>query len=114
MWDGDKMTAMVDWDAAGAGHFGVDLGSLRCDAAIFFGLDAADEVLTGWQQASDRDAPDSQVIAYWDVVAALSNPPDMADVLHAFHGQGRADLDAATVNDRRETFLRTALNRLKR
>ena len=112
LWDGDTLTGIVDWDAAGAGHYAVDLGSLRCDAAVFFGQRAAAEVLTGWVRASDREAPDPRVVAHWDVVAALSTPPDMAGWLPALTGQGRADLNAQTVTDRRDAFLRSALRQL--
>jgi aminoglycoside phosphotransferase len=38
LWIGDRCVGMVDWDAAGVGHPGVDLGTLRLDAAIVFGL----------------------------------------------------------------------------
>ncbi|GAB3727520.1 hypothetical protein GCM10027590_33940 [Nocardiopsis nanhaiensis] len=111
MWSGNTLTGIVDWDAAGVGHYGVDLGSLRCDAAIFFGLQAAEEVLSGWQESSGREA---QNMAYWDVVAALSTPPDMADFLSALTGQGGPTLDQAMVTDRRDAFLRAALRRLGR
>ena len=117
MWEGDTLTGIIDWDAAGVGHFGVDLGPLRLDAAMFFGQPAADEVLTGWLQASghpldDRGGEHAPTVAYWDVVAALCTPPDMAHWLPALTGQGRPDLTAAAVNERRDTFLRTALARL--
>jgi aminoglycoside phosphotransferase (APT) family kinase protein len=48
---------LVDWDAAGVGHPGIDLGTLRLDAAILFGLPAADEVLEGWGQAARPPTP---------------------------------------------------------
>jgi aminoglycoside phosphotransferase (APT) family kinase protein len=111
LWNGDTLTGMVDWDAAGVGHYGVDLGSLRCDAAIYFGPRAAEEILTGWQRSCDRKAED---VAYWDVVAALSLPPDMADCLSALAGQGGPALDATTATARRDAFLRTALRQLER
>ena len=119
MWDGDTLTGIIDWDAAGVGHFGVDLGPLRLDAAIFFGQPAADEVLAGWLEASRRhrqlaycDGDLTQTVAYWDLVAALCTPPDLVYWLPNFIEQGRTDLDAAVVNGRREVFLRTALDRL--
>jgi aminoglycoside phosphotransferase (APT) family kinase protein len=65
---------MVDWDAAGAGRPGVDLGTLRCDAAIRFGLPAAGEILVGWRQVTGWRAA---ALAYWDLVAALTTPTDM-------------------------------------
>jgi aminoglycoside phosphotransferase (APT) family kinase protein len=99
---------VLDWDSAGVGPYGIDLGSLRCDAAITFGLPAAERVLEGWQEAMGRQADD---IAYWNAVAALSTPADMAEWLPAIHDQGRADLTSQTINNRRDAFLRTALDR---
>lgn len=75
LWSGDTLAGLVDWDCAGAGHPGVDLGSLRCDAAVCFGLQAADDVQQGWEQAAGRAA---EAVAYWDVVAALSTPQTWA------------------------------------
>ncbi|MEV6864706.1 aminoglycoside phosphotransferase family protein [Streptosporangium subroseum] len=109
MWIEDTFVGVLDWDAAGAGSYGVDLGSLRCDVAITFGLPAAEQVLEGWQEAIGRQADD---LAYWDVIAALSTPTDMIEWLPTIHEQGRIDLNAQTLTDRRDAFLRTALDRL--
>jgi hypothetical protein len=104
LWDGDRLTGLIDWDCAGVGPPGVDLGSLRCDAALCYGVEAADQVLRGYGPADD--------VAYWDVVAALSTPPDMGWFVGALHGQGRTDLTQALLIDRRDAFLGTALARL--
>jgi aminoglycoside phosphotransferase (APT) family kinase protein len=112
MWTGATVVGLVDWDCAGAGHPGVDLGSLRCDAAVLFGVAAADVVLEGWRQATGR-VPEA--VAYWDVVvASLATPADMTEWVPVMHGQGRGDLDAATLTARRDAFLRVALDRLDR
>src|SRR6266487_3488970 len=72
LWVGDALTGLIDCAGAGAGPAGVDLGSLRCDAAVRFHLDAADEVQRAWEEAAGRPAVDG---AYWDVVAAWTAPP---------------------------------------
>jgi aminoglycoside phosphotransferase (APT) family kinase protein len=109
MWVADELVAVIDWDAAGAGHPGIDVGSMRCDAAMLFGDGAADVVTTGWQERAGRPPPD---LAYWDVVAAVNTPPDLAEWESVIQDQGRPDLDAATLNTRRDSFLRAALDRL--
>jgi aminoglycoside phosphotransferase (APT) family kinase protein len=111
LWIGERCVGMVDWDAAGVGHPGVDLGTLRLDAAIVFGLPAAAVVLEGWQRATGQEAA---AMAYWDLVAALTTPTDMAQWLPVAHAHGRVDLDAATLMDRRDRFLRAALDQLDR
>jgi aminoglycoside phosphotransferase (APT) family kinase protein len=109
LWAGDALVGLVDWDCAGAGPAGVDIGSLRCDAALCFGVAAAADILRGWEGASGRPAQD---VAYWDVVAALSTPPDMGWFTAAIAGQNRPDLDQPTLLGRRDAFLRDALDRL--
>jgi len=91
------------------GPAGVDLGSLRCDAALYHGLACADDVRRGWEEAAGRAAAD---VAYWDVVAALSTPPDMGWFVGAIAGQGRPDLTREILVERRDAFLADALRRL--
>lgn len=111
MWDGDSYVGMIDWDAAGAGHYGVDLGSLRWDAAILFGPSAPGEILTGWEEASGRKAEN---VSYWDITAALNTDVELDSFVEIIHAEGRPDLDAATLTERRDGFIRTALDRLGR
>jgi hypothetical protein len=49
-------------------------------------------------------------MAYWDLVAALTTPTDLATWLPVAHDHGRVDLDAATLNSRRDAFLQAALD----
>lgn len=109
LWSGNECVGVIDWETAGAGQPGVDLGCLRWDAAILFGATAPDDILAGWEAASGRPARD---VAYWDLAAALNTPADMRRILPALHEAGRTDLEADTLTARQEGFLRTALERL--
>jgi aminoglycoside phosphotransferase (APT) family kinase protein len=109
LWDGDVCTGLIDWEYAGVGHAGIDLGNLRCDAAMLTGPADADLILDGWQRASGREADD---VAYWDVVAVLSTPVGLDKWLSPIHDQGRSDLSVHHVTERREAFLWAALGRL--
>jgi aminoglycoside phosphotransferase (APT) family kinase protein len=119
VWNGDSCSGLIDWDAAGAGPAGIDLGTLRSDVALYFGssplastgLAAADEVLAGWQQAAGRPA---EHVAYWDVAAALCTVGDMAYCLPGdlLGEHGRPDLTAALLTARRDAFLAAALDQL--
>ena len=105
LWTGDELCGFVDWDCAGVGPIGLDLGSLRCDAAVAAGIPAADHILDGW-----GDPPPD--LARWDIIAALSTPADLVEWLPIMHDQGRTDLDAATLTARRDGFLAEAMARL--
>jgi aminoglycoside phosphotransferase (APT) family kinase protein len=109
LWDGDTLTGVVDWDGAGSGAAGIDLGSLRCDAWMSTGREAAAAVLAGYEEAAGRPADD---VAYWDVVAALCTPPTIDWFTDAIRDQGRTDLDQPMLLARRDAFLRDALHRL--
>jgi aminoglycoside phosphotransferase (APT) family kinase protein len=106
LWAGDRYTGAVDWDFAGFGAAGVDLGSLRADVVVLHGPDAAAAVLAGWEEAAGRPAPNR---AWWDLVAGVSTPEDMRGWLPNFHAQGRTDLDLETVTRRRDDHLERAL-----
>jgi aminoglycoside phosphotransferase (APT) family kinase protein len=110
LWgDNSDLTAVLDWDAAGIGSPGIDLGSVRLDAALCYGPDAAAGVLAGWDDEAGRRACD---VPYWDAVAALATPPDMAWASPVMADQGRPDLTGDLLNERREAFLREALTGL--
>jgi Ser/Thr protein kinase RdoA (MazF antagonist) len=110
MWDGGALTAVIDWDCAGVGPAGVDLGSLRCDAVLCHGLDAAGPVLSGFEAEAGPVTPGD--VAYWDLVAALSTPPDLGWFPDVISAQGRPDLTRELLLGRRDQFLADALRRL--
>ena len=110
LWVGTKLSGFVDWDCAGIGEPGLDVASVRLDAALLFGAEHAEPVLAGYLAASGRERVED--LAYWDVVAALSTPPTMAEFVPAIQDQGRPDLDRPTLEGRRDAFLQTALDRL--
>lgn len=110
LWRGAGLAAILDWDCAGLGAAGVDLGSLRCDAAMCYGPEAAAHVLSGWQLEARRPA---ESLAYWDAVAALSTPPEIDWFAQAIAGMtGRRDLTKDLLRQRRDAFLAHALERL--
>jgi aminoglycoside phosphotransferase (APT) family kinase protein len=109
LFDGNRLTALIDWECAGIGPAGVDLGALRLDAAMCFDVDAAEDVLAGWEAEAGRLADD---VAYWDVVAALSTPPDVGWFAGTISAQGRPDLTRELLERRRNRFLSNALDEL--
>jgi Ser/Thr protein kinase RdoA (MazF antagonist) len=107
LFEGDRCVALIDWKTAGAGDPGVDLGSLRMQMAVQYGQDAPAHVLEGWQRQAGRAATS---VPYWDAVAAL-NTPTVMDGWPGFAEDG-SPLDGAAVTERRDAFLRTALDQL--
>jgi aminoglycoside phosphotransferase (APT) family kinase protein len=109
LWDDGRLAAVLDWDCAGVGPAGIDLGSLRCDAAWCHGIDAAGHILRGWEAEAGRPATG---VPYWDAVAALASPPDMGWFPVSMALQGRPDLTREVMLERRDAFLDAALSQL--
>jgi aminoglycoside phosphotransferase (APT) family kinase protein len=106
-WNGDTCLGLIDWRCAGAGDPGVDIGELRMQMAHQYGLDTAFHVLEGWERERGREATN---VAYWDIVAALNTPADMAG-WPGFDDHGKP-VAHDVVAQRRDTFLRAALDNL--
>jgi aminoglycoside phosphotransferase (APT) family kinase protein len=105
MWVGDELVAVIDWDCSGRGPAGIDLGSLRLDAAMCFGAGAEADVLDGWKSVAGAVSD----LPYWDLVAALSTPPEIDWFLDSTRAQGRPDLTQDIMRERRDQFLENAL-----
>ncbi|HVX42307.1 MAG TPA: aminoglycoside phosphotransferase family protein [Mycobacteriales bacterium] len=101
IWSDSGLVGIIDWEDWGVGHYGVDLGNLRFEESMRFGLAAADDILRGWQCASGQDALN---VAYWDLVAALNTP---ADLIRWSGGD-------PTATERRDRFLHAAIERFDR
>jgi aminoglycoside phosphotransferase (APT) family kinase protein len=87
-----RVTGLIDWGCAGVGHPGIDLGHARLSAACSYGLEAADVLLDGWEQARGRRA---DAMPYWDTVAAVESAPDLGavtEIRDAFLHQALAEL----------------------
>jgi hypothetical protein len=108
LWEGDRCVALIDWKTAGVGDPGVDLGSLRMQMALQYGEDAPASVLEGWERQAGRAAI---AVPYWDAVAALNTPTVLHGWVPGFAGDG-SPLDDAAVTERRDAFLRAALDQL--
>jgi len=67
LWTRGRLTAIVDWTQASWGPAAVDVGHMRWNLAVTYGLDAADEFLRLHQSLAG--ALDDQ--PYWDLVTAL-------------------------------------------
>lgn len=110
VWDGDTNVTLIDWKDAGVGQAGVDLGHLRLKMALQYGADAATHVRDGWQQEMNRKPAD---LPYWDVVAAVHTPTELTDrnCEPGFDADGNK-IRYTAVTERRDVFLRDALDRL--
>jgi hypothetical protein len=77
--------------------------------ALQYGQDAPAHVLEGWQRQAGRAAI---AVPYWDAVAAVNTPTVIPDGWVPGFACDGSPLDAAAVTERRDAFLRAALDQL--
>ena len=85
LWRRGRLTGVVDWSYGSFGPASVDLGHMRWNLAVDYGLDVADEFLERYRTLVAHAVDDH---AYWDLVTVLdlvgdldpSDPPPKEDL----------------------------------
>jgi aminoglycoside phosphotransferase (APT) family kinase protein len=73
LWVRGRLSGVVDWTQASFGPPGVDLGHMRWNLTLRYGLAAADDFLAAYA-ALAQSAVEHQ--AYWDVVTVIDRVAD--------------------------------------
>ncbi|HVM53197.1 MAG TPA: phosphotransferase [Acidimicrobiales bacterium] len=103
LFDGDRLSAVVDWPLASSGHAACDVSFCRLDVALMLGPDAADLVLAAYEAETGRPLAD---VGWWDLVAASRAETDLPVWTESY--AGLADVDLATVTARFDAFVAAA------
>ena len=100
LWQGERISAVVDWVNACRGPAAVDLAHCRGNLVALYGIEVAERFLRHYRQASDRDCDE---VAWWDLmslVECLPGPPEVYPgwapfgIQHITSGMLCAQLDA--------------------
>ncbi|WP_305782364.1 phosphotransferase family protein [Symbioplanes lichenis] len=115
LWEGDRVSGIVDWSGACVAPRGFDVGWCRLDLVLLFGVGAAGEFLAGYEAAAGvrvADVPAWDRFALANAYADVENwtdnyrelgRPDLTpEVLRARHTAWSADRQATVWNERLE------------
>jgi len=110
LWDGPRVTGVVDWLSGCRGPLGVDLARVRVDLALRGEWEAASEVLAAYRRVGAQDAHHP----HWDVVDALDLLPYYRgrDAVAEWTGPAGNSAAAAAVRRGLERFLGEAMAEL--
>ena len=100
IWSSSRSPVVIDWEGAGSGPTGLDLGNARFEVAMHYGPHAADTLLRGWTEWAGAPVPDD--LPYWDLSATLNTPADLR--------RWAANLPRAT--ESRDAFIEHVLERV--
>ncbi|WIB77615.1 aminoglycoside phosphotransferase family protein [Curtobacterium sp. MCPF17_002] len=102
VWDGDRLTGVVDWSGARSAPRGVDLAWCRQDLVLLGSPVAAERFLAAYEAASGRRVLD---VHAWDVVAAARADTYVETWAPNYAGIGRPEVDARVLRERFDAWV---------
>jgi aminoglycoside phosphotransferase (APT) family kinase protein len=103
LFTGERLTGIVDWINTCRGAVNIDVAVCRVDLICLHGVDAANQFLQYYEQASGTEHH-----PLWDVHGILDffdNEENPVDVLQSWHDLGRSDLTLPLIYQRANEFL---------
>jgi aminoglycoside phosphotransferase (APT) family kinase protein len=104
LWDGDRLTAVLDWTMVSRGDAGIDLGESRIDALLLFGPSGAEALLDAYERTREITVPD---MAKWDLRGAmvLGMVVPLQSWADRYAALGRTDLTSDVLRDRLHAWM---------
>ncbi|MHB9146768.1 MAG: phosphotransferase family protein [Symbiobacteriia bacterium] len=109
LWEGDRLSGIVDWVNACRGPAGIDVGHCRLNLALLYGVEVADAFLTDYQALASREFT---YHPYWDIVSALEFLPGPPEVYRGWVDFGMAHLTEDMIAERIDAYMRSLVGRL--
>ena len=106
VWQGGRVVAVLDWEAASIGDPLADLGSARLDVLWFLGERACDVFTDRYVAATGVD---TAALPLWDLVAALRPAGDLSHWAGGLPALGRDDVTPAEMRSKLVAFAERAL-----
>jgi aminoglycoside phosphotransferase (APT) family kinase protein len=103
LFDGGRLSAVVDWPLAASGPPACDVAFCRLDAGLMLGLEVADAILAAYEAETGALLDD---IRWWDLYAASRAETDLVVWTESYAGLAAVGL--ATVEMRFADFVRQA------
>jgi aminoglycoside phosphotransferase (APT) family kinase protein len=75
LWEGDQITAVLDWEEAACGDPAIDVAYLRMELFTYGLVDTANEFLDAYAAEAGRPVEN---LGIWELAAAARNMPDPA------------------------------------
>jgi aminoglycoside phosphotransferase (APT) family kinase protein len=111
VWLRDKLSGVVDWEMGRLGDPSKDVGICRCDMAMLFDMDTADEFSRRYALA--RGAPVADV-DFWSLYATTHALRYMHEWAAGYQALGRAELTPEASTKRVADYARQLLARAER
>jgi aminoglycoside phosphotransferase (APT) family kinase protein len=107
IWDGGRLTGIIDWDGARIDDPALDVSIARNDIVLFSGVRTAQSFVERYERARGPLAG----LAYWDLVACLSPIKWLAHWVEGYQELG-VDLPLVQARTRMEEWVARAIDRV--
>jgi Ser/Thr protein kinase RdoA (MazF antagonist) len=108
LWDGDRISGVVDWNGGSLGPRSFDVGWCRLDLYLLFGEAAADHFLHAYEVAYGEPLADRALADLWAVARSHETVESWTP---NYLGLGRSDLTPAVLRARHGEWTERSLSR---
>lgn len=112
LWEGNKLSGVVDWINACRGPALVDVAHCRINLVMLYGLEVADQFLEAYLHYSQ-----SPYTPYWDILGYFDFVDEHLDIYDGWTALGHSNLTQQIMRQRSDEYindLTTKINSLKR
>jgi aminoglycoside phosphotransferase (APT) family kinase protein len=102
LWEGERLTGIVDWSGAMSAPRGVDIAWCRQDLVLLGSTAAADRFLAVYEGATGQRVRD---VRAWDVIAAARADAYVETWAPNYAGIGRPEIDGRLLRSRFDTWV---------
>lgn len=102
VWQGDRLSGIVDWSGAMSAPRGVDVAWCRQDLVLLGSIAAADRFLAAYEAAAGRRVVD---VHAWDVIAAARADTYVETWAPNYAGIGRDEVDGRLLRQRFDAWV---------
>jgi aminoglycoside phosphotransferase (APT) family kinase protein len=106
LWDGPRLTAVVDWSGAALAPRGLDVSWCRLDLVLLHGREVADAFLDAYEKGAGAEVAD---LARWDVFAVTSSHGRVDTWEPNYTSLGRPDLTGPELRARHARWTENCL-----
>jgi len=109
LWEGGRLSGVVDWSGAGLAPRGVDISWARLDLFLLFDEDIADVLTSAYQRVAATEISD---LALWDLYAATNADSGIEGWAPNYQELGLNDLGPLVLRQRLTEWMSLARRRL--
>lgn len=106
LFEGERLTAIIDWASARRGLPELDVAYCRLDLSMLLGEDAPDRFLAAYEA---RAGVPVENVSRWDLVASVRAFPDAESWLPGWVDAGRVELTPPIIRARLRDFVQNSL-----